>query len=334
MPAVNEISEQPHQAVASPVARIAKPRKLVVRLEDADDASQNPIVEISTAVIVSTLLHVVVLIVFATWYISNAENRDDFVLNSSVNEANEKIEIDNPVNVRLDRSHKNITNKNPEKVELLSSVLTKSKSLPKSDLQQSLFGTVSTANGRGTKGASGSTNLFGSGKEANSYVFIVDCSDSMNQGRRFYLAKRELQKTVANLSARQKFFIFFYNHDTYPMKPLRGRSSRRMVKATKKNKQAALVFVGRIQAWGMTQPAKSLELALKMKPEVIYFLTDGEIPSDTPFLIKQNNNQKTIVNTVALGLRGSEMMMRNIAKENRGHYRFVGEPGAVASPGN
>src|SRR5690606_8739110 len=71
--------------------------------------------------------------------------------------------------------------------------------------------------GGGLKGSGGPGDSEGSGKgrgvdffgteaAGNSFVFLVDCSGSM-QGRRFQRARAELFKTLLQLSEPQTFFI-------------------------------------------------------------------------------------------------------------------------------
>ena len=70
-------------------------------------------------------------------------------------------------------------------------------------------------------------------------------------------------------------------------------------------------------------PGEALQMALRMRPEVVYFLTDGEIPANTDVLIRKANKSKVKVNTVALGYDGSADILRRIAKENNGRFTFV-----------
>ena len=60
-----------------------------------------------------------------------------------------------------------------------------------------------------------------------------------------------------------------------------------------------------------------------MKPQVVYFLTDGEIPDDTAEVVRIANKSQVIVNTVALKYAGSAELLQSIARENNGKYRFV-----------
>ncbi len=75
---------------------------------------------------------------------------------------------------------------------------------------------------------------------------------------------------------------------------------------------------------GDTAPEDAIERALKMKPQVIYFLTDGEIPETTRDTAKKYNREhKTVIHTIAFEYEGGAEQLRGIALDSRGKYRFV-----------
>lgn len=209
------------------------------------------------------------------------------------------------------------------------------------------------------KGAGGKGNLFGTGREAKSFVFVVDCSASMT-GSRFELAISELVRTINRLKTSQRFYVVFYSNETLPLffsgeslnlapagnagrrntrrkAPVRRignrlvqgkqrpdrRRRRRLLPATPTYKRLARQWIQRIRPGGGTLPQEALEMALELKPEVIYFLTDGQIPFDTPEIIRAANRHGVRINTIALEYAGSASPLEQIAKENNGTYRFV-----------
>jgi hypothetical protein len=71
-----------------------------------------------------------------------------------------------------------------------------------------------------------------------------------------------------------------------------------------------------------------MEMALALKPEAIYLLTDGEFDSyglnDLMDAIREGNADKqTRIHTVALGSPGDVESLRGIAGDNGGTYRWV-----------
>ena len=68
----------------------------------------------------------------------------------------------------------------------------------------------------------------------------------------------------------------------------------------------------------------AIERALKMKPQVVYFLTDGEIPETTRDTAKKyNRDHKTVIHTIAFVTEEGAAMLKGIAKDHKGKYRFV-----------
>src|SRR5690606_31871810 len=65
-------------------------------------------------------------------------------------------------------------------------------------------------------GELGSAIFFGTRSEGNRFVFVVDNSSSMKNGR-LEMATTELLKTVESLSPRQSFYVIFVSDQTYPM---------------------------------------------------------------------------------------------------------------------
>jgi hypothetical protein len=79
---------------------------------------------------------------------------------------------------------------------------------------------------------------------------------------------------------------------------------------------------------GGTEPGGAFVLAFQLNPppDVIFFLTDGEIPERTADEVLGLNSQqkrKVVVHTVAFSADASQDQMRRIARESEGTFRFV-----------
>lgn len=165
------------------------------------------------------------------------------------------------------------------------------------------------------------TGLFGIRDRADTVVFVVDMSASMNDGPRFDRAVGELIRSLNALAPTQKFFVFFFNAVTYPMLDMR---SAQLTPATPANRAKVVKWIKTLQADNDTAPEDALERALKLQPQVIYFLTDGEIPPTTPYTVKGlNHAHKTLIHTIAFGTEDGAEMLRAIAQDNGGKYQFV-----------
>jgi hypothetical protein len=175
--------------------------------------------------------------------------------------------------------------------------------------------------GVGGGGSGKGVGFFGTRARAETVVFIVDMSGSMNDGRRFDRAVDELIRTLNSLVPTQKFFVFFYNGVTYPMLDMR---SAKLMAATPGNRTKVVKWIKTLEPNGDTAPEEAIERALKLKPQVIYFLTDGEIPDTTRDTAKKfNHDHKTVIHTIAFVTEEGAAILRGIAKDNRGKYRFV-----------
>ena len=65
------------------------------------------------------------------------------------------------------------------------------------------------------------------------------------------------------------------------------RNAQDLVPARTEHVNMARNWITQIQPGGGTDPREAFQLALSLKPEVIFFLTDGAIPPATRFVAKQ-----------------------------------------------
>lgn len=178
----------------------------------------------------------------------------------------------------------------------------------------------------------GEVGFFGTKAKGKSFVFIVDCSGSMRlpttipQPRqplvtRFLRARTELLASLGQLSEDQTFYVFFYNHGTYPMffpTPAEG-----LTPATTENLDLARTWIETVVPFGETDPREAFRLALALRPDVIFFLTDGIIPPVTRKVAKVNNKSRTRIHTIAIAIPGGQDILKGIAQDNQGRFRFV-----------
>jgi hypothetical protein len=107
--------------------------------------------------------------------------------------------------------------------------------------------------------------------------------------------------------------------------------TRRLVNATERNKQLAFEFVDGVIAQGETDPSKALERAFACNPDTIYLLTDGEFDRAIIDLVKRlNTGGKVSVHTIGFLYRTGETVLKQIAAENSGNYKFVSEEDLAA----
>jgi hypothetical protein len=169
--------------------------------------------------------------------------------------------------------------------------------------------------GQGGRGFFGA----GVGEEAVKIVYVVDRSGSMTDSIDF--VKYELKRSIGELGEAKEFHVIFYSSGPPVEMP-----TRRLVNGTERNKQLAFEFIDGVIAQGETDPSKALERAFDCKPDLIYLLTDGEFDRAIIDLVKRLNvGGKVTVHTIGFLYKTGESVLKQIAEENHGNYKFVSE---------
>ena len=192
--------------------------------------------------------------------------------------------------------------------------------VPDTDSLFGAFGQGKQGNGLDTAGLGGTVKFYGIAAAGRRFVFVTDCSGSM-QGDRLQRLKEELRESISMLNPRVEFFIIFFNDIAEPM-PSRG-----CVKATPKQVERYLDWADSVPSSGGTDPSEAMAIGLRLRPSAVFLLTDGVFDSQSTLdAIEQNNKDRRVqINTIAIGERGSESILRRIAEQNRGTYRYVEE---------
>ena len=184
-----------------------------------------------------------------------------------------------------------------------------------------MFGTPG-GGGIGPKGP-----VFGAGGNAREIVYLCDGTGSMIN--KFATLKAELNKSVVSLRPIQSFDIIFYQDTKVES------FSKSLVMATPEAKRKAGTYLDGVTTQGVTDPLPGLEFALKLHPQLMYFLTDAADFPDTNAVVnlirKYNPDHKIKINTILFVEDkndhnkniDSEGFMKQIAKENGGNFRWV-----------
>lgn len=120
------------------------------------------------------------------------------------------------------------------------------------------------------------TEFFGLAPLGKRIVYVMDASKSMNRPHdsdaqtRFKRVKIELVNSIGSLPQESQFFIIFFNDYCVSM-PAPG-----LEPATLGAKQKYLAWMQQVITAGNTEPTMALATALKMRPDIIYFLSDGD----------------------------------------------------------
>ncbi|MFK7961129.1 MAG: VWA domain-containing protein [Phycisphaerales bacterium] len=181
-------------------------------------------------------------------------------------------------------------------------------------------GNAGAAVGGGIGGGAG-TSFFGIRSTGNRFAYIVDRSGSMNQDRRWTVARDELLRSIRALPAEARVHVVLFSLGSFrpPFQedwlPARRSSVRRLED-----------WLSTQAPNGGTEPADAFDTVfdLKDRPDVIFFLTDGEIPQGIPDQVLELNERgrPVVINTIAFGDPSSQVMLQRIAQESGGKYIY------------
>jgi hypothetical protein len=176
--------------------------------------------------------------------------------------------------------------------------------------------------GLGTSDGGTGPSFFGIGgkaRGAKKIVYVVDRSGSMLAT--FDAVRRELIRSTEGLRRSQRFHVIFFNAGD----PLEN-PPKKLVPATGMNKKALADFLGTIQAEGSTDPIPAMRRAFDVKPDLVYFLTDGDFdPALLDWLRKWNRNEQVRIFTLAYVSQAGRILLEQISREHNGEFKFISE---------
>lgn len=188
--------------------------------------------------------------------------------------------------------------------------------------------TASTLQGAGAGEGNGNGEgkgggFFGRRGLGRSFVYVVDCSGSMNYPHpsewktRFQRVKFEILKSVSNMPPENRFFIIFFNQHAHPM------PAPAMISTDPDRAQPYLAWMSRVVAQDETDPRKALQLALGLKPDVIFLLTDGAFTKKVQSSLARIQQTDSAIHTFSFGQRAGEATLQDLSQRNGGEYHFI-----------
>ena len=139
-------------------------------------------------------------------------------------------------------------------------------------------------------------------------------------------AKKELLTSIDGLTESQQFYIIFYNEQQklFQIDP----TGRRLIFANDTNKRLARQFVDGIGAGGGTRHYDALAMALRLQPDVVFMLTDGDPIDDLTadeLARLERLNGGTVINVIQISEPSEkhENLLVKLAEHSRGTHKYV-----------
>ncbi|MBI5865979.1 MAG: hypothetical protein HZB38_16040 [Planctomycetes bacterium] len=209
-------------------------------------------------------------------------------------------------------------------------------------------GVLGIGSGAGTGGGAGIGSGFGGGQgigkanvwnlnaSGNHFVYVVDFSGSITVVAEDL--KRELKRSVGALRAPQTFDVIIFFSDTTADKErfITENFETQLVPADASNKRRFFSWIDRKPPRGQTEPLAAVKRALALKPDAVFFFSDGFFEEKVvQEIAKANPGQKTSIHTLAFDeliisdksglpkLTDGAKRLQRIAEQNRGKSKVV-----------
>ncbi len=226
---------------------------------------------------------------------------------------------------------------------LLAEILPSSQPLGPETLQKALPGPQTVGQGLipgsgpggggGSGGGSGGgvgrgigpgTQFFGARDHAHSFAYVIDCSGSMATRNSLDIAKHELLASLHQLPPDAEFAVIFYNLLARMLSDPQGHKG--LMAATAANKARIQSQLASVLPDGGTDHMTALRTALALKPEVIFFLTDADLMtnSDVNEILAEAGTTRIQAVEFGRGVNlGERTPLRRLAATTGGAYLYI-----------
>jgi hypothetical protein len=164
-----------------------------------------------------------------------------------------------------------------------------------------------------------SATFFGVKADGRKFAFVVDTSGSMAQNNRYLRCRMELLRSLASMQYGQQYFVTFFNHTVFSM------PEHKLVDARPSQLKKTQEWVVGAVPLGGTEPWPGLMLALRLQPDAIYLLTDGQFSEDVieKVIRAQPETKKIPIHTIAFESPQGALLLERISRVTGGQHTFV-----------
>lgn len=170
--------------------------------------------------------------------------------------------------------------------------------------------------------------MFGLVGEGYKFVYLLDRSGSMGGAGNLALraVKQELAQSLQTLDSIHQFQIIFYNERPVLFNPT-GVSGK-LAFATEQTKRRAVRFIDTITANGGTHHRDALSMAILLRPDVIFWLTDGDKPQLSDAEIEELSGKAAgiTIHAIEFGMGPqpeAKSFLAKLAAQNAGKFTYV-----------
>ena len=174
-------------------------------------------------------------------------------------------------------------------------------------------------------GEKAQVSVFGAKAEGSKFVYVLDRSGSTG-GKLIAAAKAEILASIEKIDDVHQFQLVVYNEQPKAFNPA---GSGGLAFGTDANRAEVKKFLAGVAADGGTDHEAALSMAIRMRPDVIFLMTDGDKPKLTPRQLERIDRlgPGIVIHTIQFGegpqtADGNGFMMK-LAKQSGGAYTYV-----------
>ncbi len=168
-------------------------------------------------------------------------------------------------------------------------------------------------------------SLFGVEAQGTKFVYVLDRSGS-TEGKLLAAAKVQILASIEKIDDMHQFQLVVYNDQPRAFNP--AGPNGHLAFGTDANRDEVKRFLGTIDAEGGTDHFAALSRAIRMRPDVIFLLTDGDKPLVTARELARIDRlgPGITIHTIQFGEGphgAANDWMEKLARQSGGEYKYV-----------